>query len=137
MMDSPDQTQANRPSLACSTIVYRAFLNRNHINKHTKAILAGAFLLRPRDEADGLSVTLASSCSAEEFSNTFNHCFGVATLHVGRIRDMGLDVEPDEDPACPDHAFITGLSLPHENAALAERIAGKLARHARRVLPVD
>ncbi|MBI3469570.1 MAG: hypothetical protein HY000_41745 [Planctomycetes bacterium] len=49
------------------------------------------------------------------------------SLHVGRLRDIGLDVVPDE----PQHANITNLPYPQDDPVTAERLAGLIARQAR------
>ncbi|NLF06812.1 MAG: hypothetical protein GX594_02380 [Pirellulaceae bacterium] len=88
--------------------------------------MPAAFMLRTQEQ--GLSVDIASprSCHA-----TLRECFGVASLFVGRIRDlgMGLDVVVDEAP----HANVVGLPRQTEDRTLSERIASQLARQARLV----
>ena len=78
-------------------------------------------------DAMGLSVGLADKCPLEEFRCGFTSCYGVTTLHAGRIRDIKLDVEQDE----PTHANITGLPYKEDNETEAERLAGLLAKQAR------
>lgn len=107
-------------------------LRRQWIDKRTKRVTSAAFIRRPREngrDAAGLSVGLANRCTLEEFRCGFDTCYGVATLHVGRIRDIELDVEQDE----PKHANITGLPYREDNEVEAERMAGLLARQARLV----
>jgi hypothetical protein len=59
-------------------------------------------------------------------------CYGVVSLHVGRVRDMNLslDVVPDSE----HHANIQGAPYPEDDPELAEAIASRLVGHARRVL---
>lgn len=86
----------------------------------------GAFLRKPKDEV-GISVGIAAQCPISEFVDGFSTCYGVFTLHVGRIRNLGLDILPDP----LRHANIIGLPFQNENQAEAERLAGKLAKQAR------
>jgi hypothetical protein len=58
-------------------------------------------------------------------------CYGVVSLHVGRVRDLGLDVVVDEAP----HANITGLPRQTDDVLRAERLASQLAKQARLVPP--
>ncbi|MHC5730776.1 MAG: hypothetical protein ACYTXY_43060, partial [Nostoc sp.] len=56
----------------------------------------------------------------------FRKCYGIASLEVGRIREIGLDVEQD----LVNHANIVGLPDREDNLALAERLAGLLAKRS-------
>ncbi len=85
--------------------------------------------MRKAKDSDGLSVGIASKHPISEFIEGFNTCYGVFTLHVGRVRELDLDIVPDS----PQHANIVGVPFPSENAALAERLAGKLAKQARAI----
>jgi hypothetical protein len=128
----PDQISAlDTPTdeLPCDCIVYRAILRRNWVDKDTKRLSSAAFIRRPVD-VDGLSVNIAGTCTPEQCMAQFRSCFGLATLHVGRVRDLGLDVVPDS----PDHACITGVPYQHEDPAEAERIARLLAMQARNLV---
>ena len=122
--------QQTFPPLPCNTIVYRAMLRKNCIDKRTNRVTSSAFLRRPID-SKGLSVDLAEQCTIDEVRGAFNSCFGVATLHVGRIRDIDLDVKQDN----PKHANIEGVPYQKDNTQEAERLAGQLARQARLVWP--
>jgi hypothetical protein len=94
-----------------------------------------AFLRRESD-TDGLSVANAGICTEEGFCATFIRCFGVITLAVGGIRDLGLDVIPDSTPSpdhpC-DHAVITGLPFKNINPVDAEYIATALVDKVLRI----
>ncbi|MEH2362761.1 hypothetical protein [Nostoc sp.] len=48
-------------------------------------------------------------------------------MHVGRIRDLGLDVIQDSS----DHANIIGLPDVNDDPVTAERLAGLLAKQSR------
>ena len=118
-------------TLACNTIVFRAMTRKNWVDSVTKRILPAAFVRRPppKDD-DGLSVDVESprSCVSE-----LNSSFGVGSLHVGRIRDLGLDVAADDPP----HAVITGVPRATEDQAKAEWFASQLAKQARFISPED
>lgn len=116
-------------SLACGTIVYRAMARKAWVDPTTQRVLPAAFVRRPAPvDDDGLSVDVDSARSC---ALALNKCHGVASLHVGRVRDLGLDVVVDKVP----HANITGIPRATEDAALAERFASELARQARLVPP--
>ena len=125
------QPQYMFPPLPCSAIVYRAILNKRFIDRHNNnRITSGAFFKRLKESGNdrkGLSVDLANQCTIEEVRAPFRACFGVATLHVGRIRDIALDVEQDT----PKHANITGVPYKEDDLVQAERLAGLLAKQAR------
>jgi hypothetical protein len=116
-------------SLPCQTIVFRAMARPTWIDLKSRTVLPDAFFRRkpPADE-DGLSVNIESAQSCEK---ALKKCHGVASLNVGRIRELVLDVVVDEAP----HAILTGL--PRQEDALAEaiRLASQLSRQARLVLP--
>lgn len=86
---------------------------------------ADAYFLRANEH--GLSVNLASMCSPEQCARLFRKCYGIASLEVGRVREIGLDVEQDS----PNPTNITGLSHQDDNLTEAERLAGLLARRSR------
>jgi hypothetical protein len=115
--------------LGCETIVYRAIARKKWIDPASQRVLPAAFFRRPppKDE-DGLSVDVVSPNSC---ASVLRDCFGVASLHVGRIRNVGLDVVVDESP----HANITGLPCSADDQTEAERLASQLARQARFISP--
>jgi hypothetical protein len=102
---------------------------KNWIDRQSQCVLPAAFFRRPppKDEV-GLSVDLQSACSC---AGTQRDCYGVVSLHVGRVRDLGLDVVPDSPP----HGNITGLPRQADDRARAEHLASQLAKHARIVSP--
>src|SRR5437868_10025477 len=101
MTNYPTDGGTSLPVLSCSSIVYRAILRKAWIDQDTGRIQSAAFMRRSSD-IDGLSVSIAAACSPEQCIAQFRACFGLATLHVGRIRNLGLDVIADT----PDHACI-------------------------------
>jgi len=130
MPDRGAKEATSLPVLPCTSIVYLAILRRAWINQDTGRIQSGAFIRRPSD-VDGLSISIAAACSPEQCMAQFRACFGLATLHVGRMRDLGLNVIAD----APDHACITGLPVQDHDPLHAERLARLLASQARLLQP--
>lgn len=116
-------------ALSCSAIVYRAMSRKKWIDRENDRVLPAAFIRRPppQDES-GLSVDIASPRSCHE---TLRNCYGVASLHVGRARDLRLDVIVD----APPHANIAGLPRQEDDRTEAEHLASLLAKQARIVPP--
>jgi hypothetical protein len=110
--------------LARSAIVYRALLRKQWIDEDTGRVKADAYFLRPHEP--GLSVNLASVCSPEDCARFFRKCYGIASLKVGDVREIGLDVKQDT----VIHANITGLPDRDQDLAKAERLAGLLAKRS-------
>ncbi|MEG3899458.1 MULTISPECIES: hypothetical protein [unclassified Microcoleus] len=110
-------------SLPDSAIVYRALLRRQWIDE-ANLVVSSAYLLRANEP--GLSVTIASVCSPEQCAAKFNNCFGVASLQVGQIRELGLDAVPDS----ASHALIVGLPQVKDDRNRAERLADLLAQRS-------
>ena len=111
--------------LPCRAIVYRAMARKNWIDRIANQVLPAAYFRRPPPaDEDGLSLDVSSppSCAA-----TLRECYGVASLHVGRIRDIGLDVVVDDKP----HAVISGVPRREDDPTRAERLASLLARQSR------
>jgi hypothetical protein len=100
---------------------------KNWVDRATETVLPAAFKRRlsPADD-DGLSVDVDS---AESCATALRECYGVASLHLGRIRDIGLDIVVGSPP----HAVITGIPRDADDRTRAERIASELARQARLV----
>jgi len=121
-----ESTVLQAPALECSCIVYRA-ARRRWVQQLEGAdvILPDAFLLRTQE--NGLSVRPASRVTPKQCAEGLTGCTGVLSLHVGRVRNIGLEVVADAE----DHAEVRGLPHRSENAAEAERLAGLLAAQAR------
>lgn len=114
--------------LVCSTIVYRAMARKSWVDAETQGILPAAFIRRPAPaDEDGLSVDVIS---AQSCAKSLRKCHGVASLHVGRVRNLGLDVAIDAHP----HANIVGIPRVFDNRARAEWSASQLAKQARLVI---
>ena len=110
-------------SLADSAIVYRALLGKHWIDE-ANLVLSFAYLLRINEA--GLSVKIASVCSPEQCAAKFKNCYGVASLQVGQIRELGLDAVPDS----ASHAQIVGLPHVKDDRDKAERLADLLAQRS-------
>ena len=65
--------------------------------------------------------------------SSFNPCYGVVSLHVGRLLDLGLNVIEDDQ----DVRKVLVTNLPYENPDSAddEKLVGDVARTARTVHP--
>jgi hypothetical protein len=104
--------------------VYRSLLRKQWIDEDTGRVKADAYFLRVNER--GLSVNLASVCSPKQCAELFRKCYGVASLEVKGVREVGLDVEQDS----VNHANIVGLPYREDDLAEAERLAGLLARQS-------
>ncbi len=111
-------------TLSADAIVYRSLLRKQWINEDTGRVTADAYFLRPNEP--GLSVNLADACAPEECARFFRKCYGVASLEVEAVREVGLDVVQDS----VNHANILGLPDRDADWAQAERLAGLLARRS-------
>lgn len=125
MNEKSASSKAEFEPLPCNSIVYRALLRKRWIDQDTGKLKADAYFLR--DSEQGLSVNIAETYSPEQCAKQFKNCFGVASLHVGRVRELGLDVVPDS----LTHANIIGLPRSKDDLAEAERLAGLLAKQSR------
>jgi hypothetical protein len=110
-----------------NAIVYRALLRQNWIDEDTGRVKAQAYFLRKNRNEQGISVNIASACSPEQCAAKFTNCYGIASLDVGRIREIGLDVVPDS----ASHGNIIGLSYREDDPVTAERLARLLAKQSR------
>jgi hypothetical protein len=103
-------------------IVYRSLLRKQWIDEDTGRVKADAYFLRINEP--GLSVNLASECTPQQCADLFRKCYGVASLEVKDIREIGLELEQDSK----NHANVVGLPYREDDLAKAERLAGLLAR---------
>jgi len=71
----------------------------------------------------GLSVRIASVCTPSECADRFRNCYGVVSLQVGSIRELGLDVVLDSQ----SHGQIVGLPYREDDRTTADRLADSLA----------
>ncbi|MEH2113032.1 hypothetical protein [Nostoc sp.] len=111
-------------SLPKDAVIYRALLRKQWVDEDTGRVKADAYFLRALES--GLSVNLATVCSPEQCAGLFRKCYGIASLEVGDVRKIGLDVEQDS----ANHANIIGLPHREDYLAEAERLAGLLAKQS-------
>lgn len=115
---------------ACSQIVYRAIIKKDWLRPDGRRVRKQAFY-RFDVDVDGLSVT---PTPADAFSNLRpDQIFGFVSLHVGHLRDNGLDVVPDR----PDHANIVEVPTRDKDREEAVRLASLLADELGRVVPEE
>lgn len=105
----------------CNKIVYRAALFRDWI-KGAK-IKKQAFYRLEKDQA-GVSVSPTPEDCSRELTDPAH---GIIALHVGWVRDLGLDIIPDS----PTHATIVGIPTRNHDYAKAMYLAAELAKIAR------
>jgi hypothetical protein len=126
MTDSSERITSEFASLPCTAIVYRAIMKKKWISEDIGQVLKEAFFLRKARSETGVSVNIATVCSPQDCADKFK-CNAVASLHVGHVRDLDLDIIQDKI----NHAKITGLPYREDDLAEAERLAGLLAKQAR------
>jgi len=88
-----------------------------------------AFVLRPAEES--LSVDAAHLCTLAEAKSRLTTTHGLATLHVGRVRNLGLSVRLDPLPHNPAHATIRGIPHLTNDLKAAQDLANALADQSR------
>jgi len=132
MRQGPAGEQQVHPPLECSSLVYRLARKRSDLNPDTNELSPAVFIRQEHYDDQGLSVVIEDAvpleqvCTSERYAR---RCYGVATLHVGRLRDHMLEVEPDDF----DHANVTGVPYPSDEPQRAESLSRWLAKHARTV----
>ena len=94
MTDTSSRSESEFEPLNESAIVYRALLRRQWMDETSDLVLLFAYLLRANEP--GWSVTIASVCSPEQCAAKFRNCYGVASIEVGHIRELGLDAIPED-----------------------------------------
>lgn len=140
--DSDDDLQQT-PVLPPDNSVYRALLQSAGIDRDSGKILPEAYIPRKNGKDDcGLSVTVVTAKTANgvlddavAMACRFKRVYGIVTLSVAKVRAINncLDVIPDPlDDNC-NHALITGVPRIDQNKALAEYLAGQLARCSEKV----
>ena len=123
--------QSTDKQLPCDVITTRLLIKKGWIDQLAKKALPAAFLLPLKDLDTGLS--LFYDLPPEQCASRMNKVLGLASLHVGSIRSLMLDVYADD----VHHAYIVGLpcseveNLSEEDAKRAERLAVELAKQSR------
>lgn len=128
LMSKGKRSSVKYSELPCGTIVFRALIHEHFVSTAVGNVLPAAFFRRelPQDK-NGLSLGVDTTADDYLKKRFRKPTYGVGTLHVGRVRDIGLNVVQDG----PDHASLTGVPRKSENRELAERTASLLARQAR------
>ena len=140
--DSEDDLQQTLV-LPSDNSVYRALLKSACIDRNSGMILPEAYIPRQNGSDDcGLSVTVVTAKTvngvledATVMACRFNKVRGIVTLSVAKVRAINscLDVVPDPLDDNRNHALITGVPRIDQNRALAEYLAGQLARCSEKV----
>ncbi|NJK53853.1 MAG: hypothetical protein HC936_15550 [Leptolyngbyaceae cyanobacterium SU_3_3] len=123
-MSEPSNSSQGFKPLADEAFVYRALLRQFWLNEDTGAVKRDAYYLRFDRNEIGLSVNLASACSPQDCAARFKKCYGVASLSLGDIRRLGLNVVQDS----VNHANIVGLPYRETDRLAADRYARLLAQ---------
>ncbi|MBC6480459.1 MAG: hypothetical protein GDA56_24475 [Hormoscilla sp. GM7CHS1pb] len=101
----------------------RRLLRKQWIDENTGKVSLNAYYLRKKKNEMGLSVRIASVCTPSECADRFRNCYGVVSLQVGSIRELGLDVVLDSQ----SHGQIVGLPYREDDRTTADRLADSLA----------
>jgi hypothetical protein len=117
-------------------------IRQKEINRHTRKIKKEAFIPRRNGkDDDGLSVSQPANDSRERLMVRLSNAAGlfceflagsVRRIEEGTIR---LDVCPSPTKVDPYHALIKGVPTSHAQAAVATRLAQKLAAIAAEYVP--
>lgn len=130
---------ADSTTIPCDEILFRAILKKKYLAHG--GVDAGAFILRQQDEGK-LSTWRKKLVTHLACRASYKTCFGLVTLHVGRVRAtvdgerrLSLDVIGDELPSdpFPGHASVLNLPDPTTDPVLAERVASLLRDQSRQV----
>ncbi len=107
--------------LSDHTVVYRA-LRKGWIDRDRSIVKSDAYYLRQRINEHGISVNF----SIEQSLKALKNCEGVASINVGEIRELGLNVVRDSS----SHGIIIGLPYREDNRPKADELALLLARQS-------
>lgn len=132
MSNSSIEDASSLSPLNYTSIVYRLARSRSWVDEDNKAFVPRAFYRRENEP--GISVSIADAVTLEfaiSGAGVLNKCYGVASLQVGPIRDINLDVIPDT----VDHANIIGMPLVSEDKARADYYADLLAEQSHLLWP--
>lgn len=108
--------------LSDNAVVYRA-LRKGWIDRDRSIVKSDAYYLRQRINEQGISVNF----SIEQSLKALKNCEGVASLNVGKIRELGLNVVRDS----LSHGSIIGLPYREDNRSTADELALLLSRQSR------
>ena len=125
MTEYKEKLESEFSPLPSDAVVYRAIIKKRWVNTDTGEILPDAFFLRKGRGETGISVNIATVCSPEDCAARFK-CKFIASLQVGTVRELGLDIVQDQY----NHANITGLPYREDDLAEALRLASSLAKQS-------
>jgi hypothetical protein len=123
----------------CNAILFRTIRRTNWFDPddETRIVDVAFARRRPKTDAEGAVIDSgdddglslfdsfhidARACIEQEWS-----CHGLATLHVGTLRDAGLNVVRDPN----DHRKVLITDMPFENPGEAESMLDRVAASAR------
>jgi hypothetical protein len=104
-----------------NAVVYRA-LRKGWIDRDRSIVKSDAYYLRQRINEQGISVNF----SIEQSLSALKNCEGVASINVGEIQELGLNVVRDSS----SHGSIIGLPYREDNRPKADELALLLARQS-------
>lgn len=121
MIEQSSASASEFEHLPNHTLVYRA-LRKGWTDRDRSIVKSDAYYLRQRVNEQGISVNF----SIEQSLSALKNCEGVASLNVGGIRELGLNVVRDSS----SHASIIGLPYREDNRPMADELALLLARQS-------
>ncbi len=119
MIEQSSESASEVEKLPDITIVYRV-LRKGWIDKDRSIVKADAYYLRKRISEQGISVNF----SIQQSLSVFKNCEGVASLTVGDIRSLDLDIVHDSS----SHGSIIRLPYREDDRPRADEFALLLAR---------
>ncbi|HAT12950.1 MAG TPA: hypothetical protein DCS91_04585 [Microcoleaceae bacterium UBA11344] len=121
MIEQSSESASEFEKLPDNTVVYRA-LRKGWIDRDRSIVKSDAYYLRKRINEQSISVNF----SIEQSLSALKNCEGVASLNVGGIRELGLNVVRDSS----SHGSIIGLPYREDNRPRANELALLLARQS-------
>jgi hypothetical protein len=122
MIEQSSGSASEFEELSDNAVVYRA-LRKGWIDRDRSIVKSDAYYLRQRINEQGISVNF----SIEQSLKALKNCEGVASLNVGKIRELGLNVVRDS----LSHGSIIGLPYREDNRSTADELALLLSRLSR------
>lgn len=121
MIESSSESRSEFENLPDHILVYRG-LRKGWIDRDRSIVKSDAYYLRQRINEEGISVNF----SIEQSLSALKNCAGVASLNVGEIRELGLNVVRDSS----SHGSIMGLPYREDNRPKADELALLLTRRS-------
>jgi hypothetical protein len=125
----------------CNTIVYRTIRRHDWFDSDDDECLVDAAFMRRRPKLDqhgsvvdpgdddGLSLYDSFHIGPQECIEEELSCHGLATLHVGTLRDLGLEII--RDPENHRKVLVTNVPFTNPGTAEEEDLLDKIAQCAR------